>query len=180
LIVEEGTRLAARIRRGELPHPDDDDLADKYLITEERLSTAGYSAYEVSNWSTGMATRCRHNLGYWRSHHWWGIGPGAHSHIAGVRWWNVKHPAAYASRLAGGLSPAQAREVLSAEQRRTERIMLELRLADGLQMSLLTTTERHRVADLLARRLVVVEEGMLILTAQGRLLADGVIRDLLD
>ena len=180
LIVEEGTRLAARIRRGELPPPDDDDLADKYLIAEERLSAAGHSAYEVSNWSTSAATRCRHNLGYWRSHHWWGVGPGAHSHVGGVRWWNVKHPSAYASRLAAGVSPAQAREVLSAEDRRVERILLELRLADGLPTSLLTTGERDRLPDLLIRRLAGIENDMLILTREGRLLADGVIRNLLD
>ena len=180
LIVEEGTRLAARIRRGELPMPDDDDLSDKYLMAEERLTAAGHTAYEVSNWSTSHATRCRHNLGYWRSHHWWGIGPGAHSHVGGVRWWNVKHPRAYASRLAAGLSPSQAREVLSAEQRRVERVLLELRLADGLSTSVLTTAEQERLGDLLARRLAVLEDGMLILTTRGRLLADGVIRDLLD
>ena len=180
LIVEEGTRLAARIRRGELPPPDDDDLADKYLIAEERLSAAGHSAYEVSNWSTSAATRCRHNLGYWRSHHWWGVGPGAHSHVGGVRWWNVKHPSAYASRLAAGVSPAQAREVLSAEDQRVERILLELRLADGLPTSLLTTGERDRLPDLLIRRLAGIENDMLILTREGRLLADGVIRNLLD
>ena len=180
LIVEDGTRLAARIRRGELPPPDDDDLSDKYLMAEERLTAAGHTAYEVSNWSTSPATRCRHNLGYWRSHHWWGIGPGAHSHVGGVRWWNVKHPRAYASRLAAGLSPAQAREVLSAEQRRVERVLLELRLADGLSTSVLTTAEQERIGDLLARRLAFLEDGMLILTTKGRLLADGVIRDLLN
>jgi oxygen-independent coproporphyrinogen-3 oxidase len=180
LIVEEGTRLAARIRRGELPPTDDDDLADKYLIAEDLLTAAGHTAYEVSNWSMSAATRCRHNLGYWRSHHWWGIGPGAHSHVGGVRWWNVKHPRAYASRLASGMSPAQARELLSAEQRRVERILLELRLVDGLTTSLLTSTEKSRLVDLVARRLVVVEDDMLILTRDGRLLADGVIRELLD
>jgi putative oxygen-independent coproporphyrinogen III oxidase len=180
LIVEEGTRLAARIRRGELPPPDDDDLADKYLIADERLVGTGYQAYEVSNWSTSSATHCRHNLGYWRSDHWWGIGPGAHSHVGGVRWWNVKHPRAYASRLADGWSPAQAREVLTREDRRVERILLELRLADGLTTSLLTSTERGRLADLCARGLAVVEDNKLILTRNGRLLADGVIRELLD
>jgi putative oxygen-independent coproporphyrinogen III oxidase len=180
LIVEDGTRLAARVRRGEFPTTDDDDLSDKYVIAEERLAAAGFKAYEVSNWSSDVTTRCRHNLGYWRSHSWWGIGPGAHSHVGGVRWWNVKHPRAYASRLAAGRSPAQGREVLSAEQRRVERVMLELRLADGLSTSLLTPTERDRVADLLARGLAVKQDGKLILTADGRLLADGVIRDLLD
>jgi oxygen-independent coproporphyrinogen-3 oxidase len=180
LIVEEGTRLAARIRRGELPAPDEDDLADKYLIADRRLAAAGHAAYEVSNWCISAATRCRHNLGYWRSQHWWGIGPGAHSHVGGVRWWNVKHPQAYAFRLASGQSPAQARELLSTEQRRVERILLELRLADGLTTSLLTPSEKCRLVDLVARRLAVIENGMLILTRDGRLLADGVIRDLLD
>jgi oxygen-independent coproporphyrinogen-3 oxidase len=180
LIVEEGTRLAARIRRDELPPPDDDDLADKYLIADERLSAAGYAAYEVSNWATSTASRCRHNLGYWRSDHWWGIGPGAHSHVGGVRWWNAKHPRAYASRLAEGLSPAYAREVLTPEHRRVERILLELRLTDGLANSLLTSTEQGRLADLRARGLATVQDGKLILTRAGRLLADGVIRELLD
>jgi putative oxygen-independent coproporphyrinogen III oxidase len=180
LTVEEGTRLAARIRRGELPPTDDDDLADKYLIADDRLAAGGYTAYEVSNWATSAASRCRHNEGYWRSHHWWGIGPGAHSHVGGVRWWNVRHPQAYASRLALSQSPAQARELLSAEQRRVERILLELRLADGLTTSLLTRTEKSRLVDLLTRGLAVVEEGRVVLTRTGRLLADGVIRDLLD
>jgi len=180
LIIEDGTRLAARIRRGELPAPDDDDLADKYLMAEEQLSAAGYSAYEVSNWSTTAATRCRHNLGYWRSHDWWGIGPGAHSHVGGVRWWNVKHPRAYAAKLAAGVSPAQAREVLSAEQRRVERVMLELRLADGVNTSLLSAAEQDRLPDLIARHLAVVKDHMLILTTHGRLLADAVLRELLD
>ena len=180
LIVEDGTRLAARIRRGELPMTDDDDLADKYLLAEERLRAAGLSAYEVSNWSTGPTTRCRHNLAYWRSDHWWGIGPGAHSHVGGVRWWNVKHPAAYAARIAEGVSPAYAREVLGAEDRRVERVLLELRLAEGLDIALLTETERARVPGLIARGLAESVEDRLVLTLQGRLLADGVVRDLLD
>jgi putative oxygen-independent coproporphyrinogen III oxidase len=180
LIVEDGTRLAARIRRGELPAPDDDDLADKYLMAEEQFSAAGYSAYEVSNWSTTAANRCRHNLGYWRSHNWWGVGPGAHSHVGGVRWWNVKHPRAYAAKLAAGVSPAKAREVLSAEQRRVERVMLELRLADGVNTWLLSGAEQDRLGGLLARHLAVVKDHMLILTTHGRLLADAVLRELLD
>ena len=97
LIVEEGTRLAGRIRRGELPMPDDDVLADDYLLADEVLAAAGFAWYEVSNWATTPAARCRHNIGYWTSDDWWGAGPGAHSHVGGVRWWNVKHPAAYAA-----------------------------------------------------------------------------------
>jgi oxygen-independent coproporphyrinogen-3 oxidase len=180
LIVEDGTRLATRIRRGELPMTDDDDLADKYLIAEERLTAAGFAAYEVSNWARGADAKCRHNLAYWRSDNWWGIGPGAHSHVGGVRWWNVKHPQAYARRLADGRSPAHAREVLDPVDQRIERVMLELRLATGLDVSVLTEAEQERVPDLVVRGLVRRDGPQLILTLQGRLLADGVVRELLD
>jgi putative oxygen-independent coproporphyrinogen III oxidase len=180
LIVESGTRLAARVHRGELPMPDEDDLADKYLAAEARLTAAGHTAYEVSNWASRPGARCRHNLAYWRGDHWWGVGPGAHSHVGGVRWWNVKHPSAYARRLASGRSPAYAREVLAGEERRVERVLLELRLAEGLPMDVLTGTEARRVPDLLARGLAGVENERLTLTLRGRLLADGVVRDLLD
>ena len=106
LIVEDGTKLAAQIRRGEVPGIDDDDHADKYELADELISAAGLGWYEVSNWSRTPEQACRHNLAYWRGDDWWGIGPGAHSHVGGVRWWNVKHPTAYAGRLAGGASPA--------------------------------------------------------------------------
>ncbi|MFP5283356.1 MAG: radical SAM family heme chaperone HemW [Actinomycetes bacterium] len=180
LVVEDGTRLAARVRRGELPAPDDDDLAEKYLLAEEALTAAGLTAYEVSNWARTGADRCRHNLAYWRSAHWWGIGPGAHSHVGGVRWWNVKHPARYAARLAGGQSPASAREVLPAASRRVERVLLELRLAEGLDLAVLAPTERARVPAIVERGLATVAGDRLVLTLPGRLLADGVVRDLLD
>jgi len=180
LIVEDGTALARRVRRGELPMPDEDDLADKYLLADERLAAAGLGWYEVSNWARDDAARCRHNLGYWRGADWWGVGPGAHSHVGGVRWWNVKHPAPYARRLAEGTSPAQAREVLDEESRHVERVLLELRLAGGLPMDALTATELSRVDGVVARGLVVREDDRLVLTTQGRLLADGVVRDLLD
>ena len=180
LIVEPGTRLAAQVRRGELAMTEDDDLADKYLLAEERLAAAGYTAYEVSNWARGPEHRCRHNLAYWRGQNWWGVGPGAHSHVGGVRWWNVKHPAAYAARLAEGASPAHAREVLGREDRRVERVLLELRLADGLDVAVLTPTERRRIPDLVARGLLTATADRLVLTLSGRLLADGIVRDLLD
>jgi putative oxygen-independent coproporphyrinogen III oxidase len=109
LIVEDGTALAARIRRGELPAPEDDLAADRYLAAEQTLTAAGFAWYEVSNWARSVPARCRHNLLYWRGGDWWGLGPGAHSHIGGVRWWNVKHPASHAARVAAGRSPGHAR-----------------------------------------------------------------------
>jgi putative oxygen-independent coproporphyrinogen III oxidase len=179
LIVEDGTALARRVRRGELPMPDEDDLADKYLAADERLRAAGFGWYEVSNWATSEAQRCRHNLLYWRGGDWWGVGPGAHSHVGGVRWWNVKHPAAYAERIGAGVSPAHARETLSAQDRHVERVLLELRLSDGLALAVLDDTGRAAVPEQIERGLVTVEGDRLVLTDAGRLLADGVVRDLL-
>lgn len=179
LIVEPGTRLAARIGRGELPAPDEDYHADCYLLAEELLTEAGLANYEVSNWSR-PGHESRHNLAYWVGDDWWGVGPGAHSHVNGVRWWNVRHPRDYAARLAAGKSPGQGREELSPNQRRVERVLLEPRLATGLPTTVLTRSERDRLPELVARGLAQDEPERLRLTLEGRLLADAVIRDLLD
>jgi oxygen-independent coproporphyrinogen-3 oxidase len=181
LIVEDGTRLAAKVRRGEIEPPDDDAMADRYQIADELLGAAGFTWYELSNWATSDKAQCRHNLLYWAGGNWWGFGPGAHSHVGGVRWWNVKHPTAYAARLAAGKSPAAARERLTAAMMRMEEIMLRVRLADGLPLSLLTATaaaEAERMVDdhLIDRSAHAA--GRLVLTLRGRLLADAVIRDL--
>ena len=179
LIVEEGTALARRVRRGEVAMPDDDDLADKYLLADAALSAAGLGWYEVSNWATGADARCRHNIGYWEGANWWGVGPGAHSHVGGVRWWNVKHPTAWTGRITAGDSPAYAREVLDAETRRVERVLLEVRLASGLQLDVLDDAGRAAVDDLVRDGLVLAAEQRLVLTTRGRLLADAVVRSLL-
>ncbi|QIK75989.1 radical SAM family heme chaperone HemW [Nocardioides piscis] len=178
LIVEDGTALARRVRRGELPMPDEDDLADKYELVDERLTAAGLEWYEVSNWARRPQSRCRHNLGYWTGGDWWGAGPGAHSHVGGVRWWNVKHPAAYADRLAAGTSPAQAHEQLTEQDQRVERILLEIRLRDGLPVLALDRDARAQVARLTEEGLVTLATERLVLTRRGRLLADAVVRDL--
>ncbi|RHW24563.1 coproporphyrinogen III oxidase [Nocardioides immobilis] len=183
LIVEEGTALARRVKRGELPMPDEDDLADKYVAADDLLTAAGLEWYEVSNWARGSEARCRHNLGYWTGADWWGIGPGAHSHVGGVRWWNVKHPAAYGDRLAAGASPAHAREVLDAETQRVERVLLEVRIREGLAGDTLDDAGRAALPDLVRRGLVEAgpwqQAGRVVLTRHGRLLADLVVRDVL-
>jgi putative oxygen-independent coproporphyrinogen III oxidase len=182
LIVEDGTRLAARMRRGELPYPSDDVAADRYLAAEAALSAAGFSWYEVSNWARTSAARCRHNLLYWTGADWWGLGPGAHSHVGGVRWWNVKHPTTYAKRLAAGESPGLAREVLTAGERHTEEVMLRLRLATGLPLTVLDDAGRAGAERALAAGLLDptgYAAGRAVLTLRGRLLADAVVRDLL-
>ncbi|MHC8607973.1 radical SAM family heme chaperone HemW [Paenarthrobacter ureafaciens] len=182
LIVEEGTKLAAQIRRGEVPGIDDDDHAAKYELADQLISEAGLGWYEVSNWARTPEQACRHNLAYWRGDDWWGIGPGAHSHVGGVRWWNVKHPAAYASRLVAGESPAAGRETLDAGTRDVERIMLEARLVSGLAIDGLDKDGRRAVAGLIADGLAepaAAFQGRLVLTLKGRLLADAVVRRIL-
>ncbi len=179
LIVEAGTPLARRVRRGELPMPDDDVAAERYAIVDELLSAAGLPWYEVSNWAR-PGGQCRHNLGYWHDRDWWGIGPGAHSHVGGSRWWNVKHPRTYADRLAAGSSPEESREVLTDDQRRMERVMLGIRLAEGLPIDAVHPGAGDRIALLAVRGLLcedALARGRLVLTDRGRLLADAVIRD---
>jgi len=181
LIVEEGTRLARQIARGEVAPVDDDFQAACYELADQRLGTAGYAWYELSNWALDPSQRSRHNLAYWTGQDWWGIGPGAHSHVGGVRWWNVKHPAAYAQRLAEGISPAAGRETLDAGTRRIEELLLRSRLVEGLPLELLDGDGRTAVAGLIADGLVegpAAIAGRLVLTLPGRLLADAVVRRL--
>jgi len=184
LVVEPGTKMAAQVRRGELPAPDGDDEAAKYELADEMLTAAGLHWYEVSNWARTPAQACQHNLAYWRGHDWWGIGPGAHSHVGGVRWWNVKHPRAYAARLEAGLSPAAGREVLDEESRRLERVLLGVRLAEGLPLADVDPARRGAVAGLVADGLVDGHAAVrradprVVLTRRGRLLADTVVREL--
>ena len=183
LVVEEGTKLGAQVRRGQVPAPQDDDEATKYELADQVLGAAGFGWYEVSNWARTEADRCRHNEGYWADGDWWGVGPGAHSHVGGVRWWNVKHPNAFATRLNAGLSPAAGRELLTDDQQYDERVLLGVRLVDGLPIDVLRPEGSEAVAGLIADGLVDGPSAMrprrVVLTLRGRLLADTVVRRLL-
>jgi len=178
LLVEEGTALARRIRRGELAAPDDDVLADRYELVDARLSAAGMTWYEVSNWSRPGA-ECRHNLGYWDGGQWWGAGPGAHGYLGATRWWNVKHPNAYAEMLAGARLPVAGFEQLGTDALHTEDVLLKTRLRQGLPLDRLDAAERERAEAVIADGLLVPDGDSLVLTARGRLLADAVVRTLL-
>ncbi|MGB7982891.1 MAG: radical SAM family heme chaperone HemW [Candidatus Nanopelagicales bacterium] len=177
LIVEPGTRLAAAVRRGAIADPDDDLMADMYDAADEAFAAAGLPWYELSNWAV-PGQECRHNLAYWRGADWWGIGPGAHSHVAGTRWWNVKHPAAYVGRLRSGHSPAAGREVLDRATRAVEDVLLRVRLAEGLPLASLAVEVRAVVPGLVGQGLAVLHSDRLVLTRSGRLLADAVVRRL--
>ncbi len=178
LIVEDGTALARRVRRGELPAPDDDVLARRYELLDRRLTDAGFDWYEVSNWSR-PGGECRHNIGYWDGGQWWGAGPGAHGYVDSIRWWNVKHPNAYAAALDGGELPVADYEELDAQTSHVEDVMLRARLRSGLPVQVLAEAERARADRAVADGLLRAEGDRLVLTDRGRLLADAVVRDLL-
>lgn len=178
LVVEEGTALARRVRRGELAAPDDDVLAHRYELVDARLSEAGLTWYEVSNWSR-PGGECRHNLGYWDGGQWWGAGPGAHGHVGAVRWWNVKHPNAYAEMLARAALPVGGFELLDPDALHTEDVLLKTRLRQGLPHDVLNPAERRRAEGAVADGLLVSAADRFVLTPRGRLLADAVVRTVL-
>ncbi|OMC55587.1 coproporphyrinogen III oxidase [Mycobacterium sp. IS-836] len=178
LLVEEGTALARRVRRGELDAPDDDVLAHRYELVDAKLSAAGMAWYEVSNWSR-PGGECRHNLGYWDGGEWWGAGPGAHGYVGATRWWNVKHPNTYAEMLARAAVPVAGFEQLGPDALHTEDVLLKTRLRQGLPLDRLDSTERERAQAVVADGLLEPEGERLVLTARGRLLADAVVRTLL-
>ncbi len=178
LTVEPGTKMGAQAARGALQLPDPDELADKYEAADEAFEAAGYRWYEISNWARG-GRECRHNRVYWGGGNWWGYGPGAHSHINGTRFWNVKHPLAYAQRVAAGESPAAAREVLTASEIADEAVMLGVRMREGIEIPrfISAQTTAGLVADGLLDGQAAIA-GRIVLTLRGRLLADAVTRRL--
>lgn len=182
LIVEEGTRFAARVHRGELPMTDEDDLADKYLLTEEVLGGAGFVNYEISNWARPRAGRdhhCRHNEGYWQGRAWWGIGPGAHSHLGDLRWWNLRHPHRYSQTLASGELPVEGWERLGPEEAHEEEVMLGLRTDHGVALDRFGPAETAVADRFVAEGLAARRDGRLVVTPAGRLLADRLVTELL-
>ena len=181
LIVEAGTALAGRIKRGEIPPPDDDLHADMYVLADGALEAAGYHWYEISNWASGPENYSRHNVAYWNSEDWWGIGPGAHSHIQGVRWWNVKHPSAYSARMSEGVSPAHSREILDQDAMAMERVLLQIRTRQGVAQADIPADRRVLLAEWVSRGFLdgaALLEGRVIPTREGRLRADFLAREL--
>lgn len=181
LIVESGTKLAAQVKRGEVVIPEDDQTADKYLIADEKFKKAGFNWYELSNWAKPEG-ECRHNIAYWEGADWWGLGPGAHSHLNGKRFWNVKHPTAYRERLEAKQSPIMDSEELTSEEMESERVMLEIRLPRGLEKSSLSSASLARLESYLTGGQISQEQwdqGRISLTISGRLMADRIVREIL-
>ena len=173
-MIEPGTKMGAKLNRGEISNVSDDDAADKYSLAEQVFSSHKYEWYEISNWSRSEM-QCQHNLNYWRGNNWWGIGPGAHSHINGVRWWNEKLPKNWREKLTRNQSPALAREVLSERQINDEKLMLLSRLRTGIKSKVIKSSARN---SLIEQGLIYEESENIVLTLKGRLLADVVFRHL--
>jgi len=181
LIVESGTKLGAQVKRGEVVMPDDDQTADKYLLADEKFRAAGFDWYELSNWAK-RGSACRHNMAYWNGDNWWGLGAGAHSHISGRRFWNVKHPAAYTQKVLESGNPMQDQEILTAEEARSEEIMLQIRLVDGIARARLSEAEAKSLPTFLAEGYLLSsawEQGRIVLSKTGRLMADRIVREIL-
>ena len=176
LIVEPGTKLERKIRKGEVPATDEDLNAAKYELATEMMASAGLRWYEVSNWGKPS----RHNSAYWVSQDWWGYGPGAHSHLAGNRFWNQKHPASYQSALNEGLAVA-GREELTPTQRLEEELMLGLRTISGVPRTLVRdlNIEPSRIAKAIAQGYLDLVDDRLVVSIKGRLVVDRLVLDFL-
>jgi len=181
LIVEEGTKLAAQIKRGEITKPDDDLTAEKYIMADKAFTTAGFNWYELSNWAKPNS-QSKHNLAYWLGHNWWGAGPGAHSHINGKRFWNVKHPNLYKQKIQANETVILDSEVLKGSQIESERLMLSIRLPQGLEKNTLNNQQILELTDYVNSGHLDQENwnlGRATLTLDGRLIADRIVREIL-
>lgn len=177
LIVEDGTRMARKVKKGELPMPDQDTMARRYDIIADTLDNAGFGWYEVSNWAK-EGGECRHNMIYWRDHDWWGAGPGAHSHLGDQRFYNVKLPGRYINMVGADELPIADTETLTDSEHHMEKIMLGLRLREGIDRTLLSDKAQPMIDGFIDRGLLA-DDTSLHVTRSGRLLADGIITDLL-
>ena len=181
LIIEEGTKLAAQIKRGEVAPVDDDLAAEKYLLADKAFTAAGFQWYELSNWAKPDSLS-KHNLAYWLGENWWGAGPGAHSHLNGKRFWNVKHPNLYKEKIQSNLSPIADSEVLEEIQIASEKLMLSLRLPSGVEKESLNQDQISELSDYVESGhldLLNWNQGRATLTLEGRLIADQILRQIL-
>ena len=177
LIVEPGTRLARQVRTGAVSMPEDDVAADRYELIDALARQQGLEWYEVSNWSL-PGGQCRHNMGYWRNHDWWAVGPGAHGHVGGIRWVNAKHPRAYTERITAHGHAMVEWEQVSDTERHLEQVMLGLRLGEGLSREVIAASHQHVVEDEIVAGNLRPAGDRLVLTDRGRLFADAIARRL--
>jgi oxygen-independent coproporphyrinogen-3 oxidase len=177
LTVEPATPLGKRVADGTARAPDDDDQADKYAIVDERLTSAGFEWYEISNWAR-PGEACRHNLLYWTGDDYLAIGCAAHGYTAGRRWWTVRTPERYIERVAGAEGTEAGAEELDGDARAEEAFGLLLRLRTGAPLAAAATATAR---DLAERGLLDADAlpDRAVLTRAGRLMANDVTTRLL-
>lgn len=168
LVIEPGTALGRALAQGGIPPVDPDDQADKYELADETLSAAGLEWYEISNWAR-PGHECRHNLAYWQNQDWYGFGPGAHSHLGSTRFWNLRHPAKWMQSLQAGHRPVDDQEIITGESARLEKLLLNLRLRQGLDLGEYAREFGVDAPALLSEAHELAAEGLL----EGALLPDG-------
>jgi oxygen-independent coproporphyrinogen-3 oxidase len=135
----------------------------------------------LSNWAKPDSLS-KHNLAYWLGETWWGAGPGAHSHLNGKRFWNVKHPNVYKEKIQSNLSPIADSEVLEEIQIASEKLMLSLRLPSGVEKESLNQDQISELSDYVESGhldLLNWNQGRATLTLEGRLIADQILRQIL-
>lgn len=166
LTIEPNTAFFKKQLNGQLDLPDDDNQVAMYEDCSQRLIAVGFDQYEISNYAR-PGHECRHNLCYWYGEEYAGYGPGAVGCVDDVRYTNQKHPLKYSQLIEAGKTTATEQETIDADMHRTERIMLGLRLNEGISIEefALPTPEVQKVTQ---RGWVETVEGRLRLTPAGR------------
>jgi putative oxygen-independent coproporphyrinogen III oxidase len=176
LTIEPATPLGRKVAAGEIPAPDPDLQAAMYDLACDLLARAGYEHYEVSNWAHPRHW-CVHNMGYWEGRPYLGLGAGAHSYRDGRRWWNVRPPQQYLELVSAGARPIGGEEHLTDEDRRLERLLLQLRTAVGVPVEWVA---EDRAAGFVEDGLAVRRGDRLVLTERGLFLANDLVLALAD
>jgi putative oxygen-independent coproporphyrinogen III oxidase len=186
LTIHDSTPFGRAIASGTLPAPDEDLQRDRFDATRERLGAAGFDHYEVANWARVRSrpgrppapARSRHNLLYWRHGDYLGIGVGAHAHLAGRRAWTTRSTDRFLAAVETGRDPVAGSEELDTDERAMERLLLGLRVREGLHPADLPPIEPLAYEDALDARLVETACGRLRCTETGWFLLDEAVRRL--
>jgi len=177
LTVEINTPFAARVRRGELADVDDDVQAERMTIADEVLAGAGLQRYEVSNWARPDQESV-HNQTYWRGGDWLGLGAAAHGHWQGRRWWNLRPTDRYVAEVEAARPPLGGQEILTADQRRAERLLTGLRTVEGVPRSEVEPLDTAALQALVAGGLLAEDRDRVRATTRGLAVADGLTKRL--
>ena len=176
LTIHANTPFGRAVGQGRMPDVDEDVQRDRFDLAREVLGAGGFEHYEVSNWALGTAARSRHNLLYWRHGDYLAFGVGAHGHRAGHRWWNTRSTARYVDAVEAGERPVAGSEALTTDERAEERLLLGLRVREGLHPADVPPIEPLALEDAMAKGLVTTSCGRVQCTDDGWFLLDEAVR----